>query len=236
MGKVKDVVFDHQNGDIRYLIVDAGKRLLAVPADHVFRTVQDEDSFSVDMARSQFEALPDFSPEYLENERRWNEFHAREEESLADWRKEMERKYKQSGWHEAPVQHRQGSSRNITPEPEEIVVGRGSLGEDVVEPLSPEITEDLTPHRIAGKFPDPRPGRVNLRPDSAVDEERVVSTGPELRPFDPATHPEALDTGAEERRYSPSARWRGFEELLRKNRVDITAKCPACAPARDKAA
>ncbi len=31
-------------------------------------------------------------------------------------------------------------------------------------------------------------------------------------------------------------RWGRFEDLLRRNRVDITAKCPSCGPAKDRAA
>lgn len=33
-----------------------------------------------------------------------------------------------------------------------------------------------------------------------------------------------------------SRRWAGFEELLKRNRVDVTAKCPSCAPAHDNVA
>src|SRR5436189_96431 len=31
-------------------------------------------------------------------------------------------------------------------------------------------------------------------------------------------------------------RWRAFEENLRKNRVDVTASCRSCSPAKDRAA
>jgi sporulation protein YlmC with PRC-barrel domain len=33
-----------------------------------------------------------------------------------------------------------------------------------------------------------------------------------------------------------SRRWASFEELLKRNRVDVTAKCPSCAPAKNNVA
>ncbi|MFB3813545.1 MAG: PRC-barrel domain-containing protein [Terriglobales bacterium] len=47
IGNIQDVIFDHQSGDIRYLIADSGKRRVAVPADRVFRAPADEDSFII---------------------------------------------------------------------------------------------------------------------------------------------------------------------------------------------
>ncbi len=266
LGEIKDVIFDHQSGDIHYLVVDTGKRKVAVPAEHVFRTVEDEDSFVVDMTRSQFESLPDFRGEDLQSESRWNDFHKRQEASLADWRKQMENKYREGGWHESPVQHRRGSTHNITPEPEDTAEARavegdwprGSLGEDVEETgdISDIGESELTPRRIAGKFTDTMQGpqKIYMHPESAVEEENPerFTTGSEGRPGmiwreRTGDRGDALDTrreAAEERRaldrpsgrFAPSERWRGFEQLLRKNRVDITAKCPSCAPAKDKAA
>jgi sporulation protein YlmC with PRC-barrel domain len=271
-GKVKDVIFDHQTGEIRYLVVDTGKRHVGVPADRVFRSTTDEDAFRVDMSRQQLDRLPEFKDEYLENEHHWSEFHNRQEESLKGWREEMERKYKQGGWHEGPVQHRHGSTRNITPEPQEIAGPRavnepavlrsdvpargfGSLGEEI-EPFDEsaqevEHGEDLSPHRIAGKFPDTAQGpqKLNLHPEVAREERSPQSysvgtqnmPGQQDNPSEMTNVGDALDTSvedAEERRalFTPSNRWRRFEDLLRKNRVDIMAKCSSCAPARDKAA
>jgi hypothetical protein len=37
-----------------------------------------------------------------------------------------------------------------------------------------------------------------------------------------------------ETRAQRSQRWSRFEDLLRKNRVDIEAKCAQCTPAKDR--
>jgi PRC-barrel domain protein len=112
------------------------------------------------------------------------------------------------GWHDSPVQHHHGSDRNVTPA--EIAGGQGS---------SPARDRELTaselyPEPIHDKFSSPMPGggKLTEHPAGTVDRAQNAAYGGE----------------------SLSSRWTAFQEHLRRNRVDIQAGCPQCAPAPEK--
>jgi sporulation protein YlmC with PRC-barrel domain len=229
LGKIKDVIFDHETGEIRYLVVQSGDRKVLVPSAHVFRTALDEKDFVIDMTREQFASLPDFDEKMLDDERRWLEHEQQHQEALSDWRKEQEQLYRER-WHDGVVQHQHGSSHNVTPAPDELTQPAdeqlkppmGSMGEDLEDirdtpPHERRITAaDLTPQRLQNKFPEPQPSpsKTQLKPERP-SREPGTATG---------------SAGRLEIVREHSERWVRFEDLLRKNRVDIQAKCPACAP------
>jgi sporulation protein YlmC with PRC-barrel domain len=259
LGKVKDVVFDHQSGEVRYLVVQTDSRKLLVPADHIFRAAADENDFFVDMERRQLESLPDFDEKMLEDERRWLEHEQQHHEALSDWRKQQEQLYQQR-WHDGVVQHKHGSSHNITPSPDELTrpadegltPPMGSLGEDIqpysdqpeAEPSEQTVTgADLTPHRLAGKFPDakasgsklqmtPVPAHQKSEQQAYVASSRVPAESWEQNEQTSSSGPTspAGEHVRKDYNWERSRRWARFEDLLRRNRVDIQAKCPACAP------
>jgi hypothetical protein len=127
-------------------------------------------------------------------------------ESEENW-KAYEKEYER-GWHESPVQHHYGTDRNITPA-EEVRAEGGS------RPLADrDLTPaELYPERLSDKFTSATPGgqrtTMEPRPSKRV-EEAAFGTAP------------------------LSSRWSAFEEHLRRNRVDIQAKCPQCSPALEK--
>jgi len=118
-----------------------------------------------------------------------------------DWRK-YEEQYKR-GWHDGVVMHRNGSDRIITPTPDEMPA------DETLTTPGKEVADvsgyDVEPHRMAGKFPDTQPSSSKLQMAPVPYKEVRKSEGRSLR-------------------------WKSFEELLKKNRVDIQAKCPSCAP------
>src|SRR5437899_8349352 len=72
LGHIRDVVFDHATGDIRYFVVEYGRdRRVLVPLDHVFRSVVDENSFSSELTSSDLDQLPAFDEKLLKNDRQW---------------------------------------------------------------------------------------------------------------------------------------------------------------------
>jgi PRC-barrel domain protein len=75
LGRIRDVVFDHASGDIRYFVVEYGRnRRVLVPLDRVFRTVMDEDSFSTELMAEDLDRLPAFDEKLMKNDRQWRDY------------------------------------------------------------------------------------------------------------------------------------------------------------------
>jgi hypothetical protein len=207
LGKIDDVIFDHNEGTVRYAVVDTGgwlqhKRFL-VPAERVHAYEKEPDDFQVDLLKEHIERFPRFDEKMLESEKDWTDY---------------EERYREA-WHAAPVQHRQGTDRNITPPPGEFAGDMGDIrsfsqvGED-----PGNVTEsDLTPQRIAGKFPSTAPGssKITARPAGTASQ---------------------AEDAARTSGVMPMGRWHRFEELLRRERDDIKSRCPTCCPGERKIA
>lgn len=138
------------------------------------------------------------------------EFPAYDEKNLESdetWKRFQEAYDK--GWHDSPVQHHHGSDRDVTPAE---VPGAQNTGATA---LDRELTAgELYPEPIHDKFTSPMPGggKLTEHPSGTVDRAQNAAYG-----GDPL-----------------SSRWSAFQEHLRRNRVDIQASCPQCAPAREK--
>ncbi|HWR35649.1 MAG TPA: PRC-barrel domain-containing protein [Clostridia bacterium] len=147
LGEIKDVIFDHHSGEIRYAVVDTGgwlsTRTFLVPAERIHSRASHEDDFAVDLTREQVERFPHFDEKSMNNERDWKDYESR---------------YQQA-WTSGPVLHKEGSDRTITPEADEMLAGRRGGGKDLGN-------VDLTPDRLAGVFPDAAPGagKTRMRP------------------------------------------------------------------------
>ena len=107
LGEIDDVIFDHESGGIRYVIVDTGgwlhSRRFMIPADRMELRGNKEDEYRVNVSKQQIETFPAYDESHLRDEKRW---------------KEYEEKYrKASGWTEAGVLHQQDTTRIITPDP-----------------------------------------------------------------------------------------------------------------------
>ena len=103
LGKIDDVIFDHNTGLIRYVVVDTGGWLstkkFIVPADRLRPSAEHDDDFAVNLTKAQVESFPPYSDTDLESDEQWSDYEGR---------------YK-SKWESDPVMHREGTSRNITP-------------------------------------------------------------------------------------------------------------------------
>lgn len=144
IGEIKDIIFDHHSGDIRYAVVDCGSmmrsRKVIVPADRIHSRRGHDDDFAVDLSRDQLANFPPFEDKHLDNDRDWHDFESRNEKA----------------WETGPVLHKENSTHAITPEPEEMPAPTGSGTDDI----------NLEPARIAGLFTDtaPNSGKTRLRP------------------------------------------------------------------------
>jgi hypothetical protein len=191
LGRIDDVIFDHSTGELRYVVVDSGGWLTSnrflVPAERI-RTYKGDD-FRIDMRRDQIERFPAYDEKLLESEEKWRDYEAR-------YRRE---------WTDSPVLHREGSDKAITPDTVSAEPGGGSVMSG--------SSADLTPQRLAGKFPEPGPGpeKTMLRPAGAT-----------VRAEDAAR----ASIGATERR------WHEFGEHVRRRRQEIVRNCVICEPTR----
>jgi sporulation protein YlmC with PRC-barrel domain len=114
LGKIDDVIFDHSTGAIRYVVVDTGgwlsSKKFVVPSARLRRSTEHEDDFKVDLDKKQIENFPPYDEKSVESQERWGDY---------------EKKYDEA-WKADPVQHRQGTDRNITPTPTEMPAQRGA--------------------------------------------------------------------------------------------------------------
>ncbi len=202
LGKVKDVVFNHERGEIRYLVVDIGRgHTVLLASDHLVRSVVDEDAFDTDLSRDQLARLPAFDEKELQSDAQWQGFERRHKEAIKQEEDRLLRQYKRD-YKDDPVEHRKGSDRAITPEPDEMPAAGESYRVSAA---------DLTPERLAGKYPDTANTSAKLQ----------------MRPAGTPAHAEdAPGAGVS------APRWTGFQNVIRQNLHELRHGCAAC----DKAA
>ena len=171
LGKVDDVIFDHDTMTIQYLVVDSEGWLEAgtflVPADRIGIDPAYKDDLAAGVTRKQIENSPRHQEESLSSEAEWKRY---EQEF---------RKY----WDEAPVMHIKGSDRIITP-PEEPAPVQASSTQSP-QPGDRQINAaQLFPERMTPVFSDPAPsaGKVTLRPKSVARAEEAASGAALLKP------------------------------------------------------
>jgi hypothetical protein len=136
LGKIDDVIFDHSDGSIRYVVVDTGGWLstkkFIVPADRLRPATEHDDAFAVDLTKAQVENFPPYKETVLESDEQWSDY---------------EGKYR-SRWEADPVMHRKETDRNITPTTQQMPVNSpaamagGSAHARTVESAGPTEIED----------------------------------------------------------------------------------------------
>ena len=231
LGKIDDVIFDHDSGTIRYAVVDTGgwlkSKKFLVPAEHIRPDAENENDFYMDATKERIETLPRYDEETSTKDTDWNAY---------------DKRYKEA-WESGPVMHKEGSTHILTPEPDELPAGRGSGAGDAA----------FSPDRIAGKFPPASqdPNKLRMRPSglaAKAEDSRLPGA------FTPGERPKLAGEEAEDRAIPDQrdhltdadqvyvserqrhARWSEFENHLRRNRVDITASCRSCGTAKDRVA
>lgn len=210
IGGVKDVVFDHESGDIRYLVAEVKDRKVLIPASHIFRSTADEDSFETDLTKDEAARLPQYDEQMLEHEHDWEKHNETHRKYWKDKEDRYEAEYKKN-WEEDPVMHQTGSANIITPEIES-APSSAAGGERII------TGADLTPRRLVDKFS--QPGEMtnistNLgRPDTT------------LRPSGIASNAENEVSGGWAMR---SERLQGFQRDLRQRMPEVRKTCCFCA-------
>lgn len=206
IGTVKDVIFDHESGDILYLVADLGHdRRVLIDSGHVFRSTADEDSFETDLTSAEASRLPRFDEKALESEHEWERQNGDNRKVWKDREDAYEKEYKRA-WEEDPVMHMKGSANMITPN---VGPAEGS-GERTI------TGADLTPRRIADKFNQMGP-MTNV--STNLSGQDVT-----LRPAGTASHAEnaAFNT------WTRSDRLRGFQGSVRQRMPELRKTCCFC--------
>ncbi len=114
LGKIKDVIFDHNTGEISYAVIDTGgwlsSREFIVPAGTLQMSGKYQDDFQTQLTKEQVQRFPGYEEKHLQSEEKW---------------KDYEKQYKAS-WEDDPIQHRDWSDHNVTPTPDEMPPVKGS--------------------------------------------------------------------------------------------------------------
>ena len=133
LGTIDDVIFDHSTGEIRYVVVDAGSwfssKKFLIPAHRLHSSTRDEEAYSVNLDKAQIEQLPRYEESDLNAQNRWENYEGRYSDV----------------WHAGPVQHREGSDRNLTPTPREMPAEPGSIGSQLSDEERARVSSRITP-------------------------------------------------------------------------------------------
>jgi sporulation protein YlmC with PRC-barrel domain len=173
LGKVDDVIFDHDPMEIRYVVVGSGgwskDPTFLLPSDSVSADEDHDDGLATEGTRQQIDNAPRYDKKSLGSEELWKKF---------------EQEFTKYG-EEDPVMYIKGSDRIIVPPDAAVPAqassgGQGNRESDAYEPTA----ADLFPQRISDVFSDlgPRPGKVTLRPKSVARAEGAAAGVTLLKP------------------------------------------------------
>ncbi|HKS76554.1 MAG TPA: PRC-barrel domain-containing protein [Terriglobales bacterium] len=78
LGKIDDVIFDSDNGQIRYLVIDTGgwlkSRRFLVPPNEVRPSAEKNDDFVVNLTKNQIEHFPALDEKVLEDKQKFQDY------------------------------------------------------------------------------------------------------------------------------------------------------------------
>lgn len=81
LGKVDDVIFDSDNGQIKYLVVDTGgwlsSRRFLVPPDELTPSPTHDNDFAVSLTKAQIERFPALDEKVLEDKHNFEDYEQR---------------------------------------------------------------------------------------------------------------------------------------------------------------
>lgn len=133
LGKIDDVIFDHSNGAIRYVVIDTGgwlsSKKFLVPPQQLRESAKHKNDFAIDLDKKQIENFPPYRESDVGSDDRW---------------KDYEDRY-QAAWMSGPVQHRKGSDHNITPTAAEMPPQPGSIGSQISQQENRSLSERIIP-------------------------------------------------------------------------------------------
>jgi sporulation protein YlmC with PRC-barrel domain len=119
LGDIDDVIFDHNTGNIRYVVVKSGwltGKKFIVPAARLRPSTEHDDDFQVDLTKQQIEQFPPYEESSISDNDRWQKY---------------EQDYDKVLTTDGGVMHRTDApDRIITPPPSEMVSTTNSSSVD----------------------------------------------------------------------------------------------------------
>ncbi|MGC2697783.1 MAG: PRC-barrel domain-containing protein [Candidatus Angelobacter sp.] len=259
LGTIEDVVFNHSNGEIRYVVLNTGglfsRKKVMVPAGRIGPYGNHEDKFYAELDKERLEMLPEFNDEMLKSEQDWSSYE-----------KEHEKR-----WNEGSVMYNKDTGRVVTPPLDQVeATRRGPLSEAAKSSLN----RDFTPQKM-GQQDDylgvasgakatlrPRKASMGGKEDVAAiqkgreqprevmgpigSEIEIPKEGsrapvdetvgePGIYKLDAVPEAEKKSDLNEALNANYGRRWIGFQESLRSRRDKVVGNCPLCG-SQDKAA
>ncbi|HEY6253479.1 MAG TPA: PRC-barrel domain-containing protein [Candidatus Angelobacter sp.] len=206
LGTVDDVIFDHSDGEIEYVIVDAGgwpsSKKFVVPANRVETYGRHGEKFYAELDKERIQMLPRFNEETLESERGWEDY---------------EKQYHE-GLNKGAILYNKDTGRIVTPPINEVEGAR-------TVPLSEEdrrsLMRDFTPEKMGKE--DALLGVASGAGDTTLSPRKASKAGREdVRMQQESMRP--AGNGA----LSQSPRWNDFQRRLRERRQRLVSGCSLC--------
>ena len=213
LGTIDDVIFDHETGEISYVVLISGaeqsyrKVLLAVGE---IQSRDEQDRFYTDLSHAQMEKLPEFGRENTPQSRE-----ARMQEELKQC------------WSSGAVLYNKCTGHIITPPDDQV---QGARTAPLSDGAKASLTRDFTPQKVGkedalfGVGPS-NSSKVTLQPQkpSKAGMEETARLDQQVRAADQSA---SSDYGR---------RWIAFQQRLREEREAIVGGCTLCGT-QDKAA
>jgi sporulation protein YlmC with PRC-barrel domain len=265
LGKIDDVIFDHSSGTMRYLVVDTGgwlsSKKFLVPANQVFSRPDHDDDFAVNLTKDQIERFPSYDEKHVDNQRDFRDY---EQRYRKEWTTDGDVMHKEGSTHiltpepsEMPassgnMENREGYNftpdriadkfSDTAPDPNKTRLrpsGLAARAEDERLPGSSAPVEKSS--GAEGRGGERRAEPVNSTASTGRERDSIEglydsapnrTADAQWAEQDTLTNPDDLYVPVEQRH----RRVQGFEDLLRRNRVDITSRCGSCSEKKDRAA
>ena len=124
LGKIDDVIFDSDNGQIRYVVVDTGgwlsSRRFLVPPEELQRSSAQEKDFNVNMTKTQIERFPALDEKVLDDKQKFEDY---------------DRSYR-SSWTVEPSTRKPATSTRLSSFQNQIIQNRSTICEPKVRKVS----------------------------------------------------------------------------------------------------
>lgn len=133
LGEVVDVIFDHQTGVARYVVVSAASwfshKKFLVPSHRLHTWGDHENHFAVNLDKQQTRSLPEYKESDLQSAEKLRDYEQRHD----------------AAWHAGPVQPRESSDHHVTPTPEELPPGLGAARSLLTPSKRAEVNSRIIP-------------------------------------------------------------------------------------------
>ncbi len=132
LGKIDDVIFHPTTGVIQYVVVDTGgwlsSKKFIVPPEQLHVSAKHDGDYETNLDKARIETFPPYDEKHVESDEHWNHY---------------QEQYRKS-WVANPIQHLEGSDRDITPTASQMPVEPGSIASQI----DAETDSDLQPRRF----------------------------------------------------------------------------------------